>query len=609
MPDSTDEFSGFAPAPAASAPDEFAGFAKAPSGGTTESTPTNPGDVLSQGFSQAAKGASYGLVDTGRGIYQLGASLGHAMGMVSDEKMKEIQKGVDDARQEHAPVMDTTAGKIGNIGAQALGMALMPEALPAKLASIPLVADAISGGTIAGLQPTATGESRAKNAAEGVAGGAVGSAAGKLLGAAVQPIKTALDPVGRAAVKTLKDAGIPLDLYQQTGNRIAKSIKNVIADNPLIGHSEFPQQQGQSFNRAVLRTMGIHDPAVTAADEQTMAEGRQKIKDVMDDVGNRTSIEYDPELEADLAEIGARVPSELSPNDAGPVYKNLENIMTSAANNNEATPGLVYQKIRSQLGALSKNGKYQSLSSDIQEAFDDALQRSASPEDQEALATARRHYRAMKQIEGAIDPATGNISPSKLITQINTARNRNQALYGKGDQSLVKLAKAAKHVLGANNPDSGTARRIAGMVAMGAVTGAGDAAIHGDPSEAVKAGVVGAALPLAGRALLEKPWAVNTAMKWNNSPIIKGTTDAARRALAAGTPATIDVEKQDTPVSPDAAPRASGGRTGPTDDDLVQRLMKRYRAAKRAEDASTKPLLEQPDAAIIHALKISGSRL
>jgi hypothetical protein len=55
--------------------------------------------------------------------------------------------------------------------------------------------------------------------------------------------------------------------------------------------------------------------------------------------------------------------------------------------------------------------------------------------------------------------------------------------------------------------------------------------------------------------------------------------------------------------------RASGGRTGPTDDELVERLMKRYRAAKRAEDASTKPLLEQPDAAIIHALKISGSRL
>jgi hypothetical protein len=55
--------------------------------------------------------------------------------------------------------------------------------------------------------------------------------------------------------------------------------------------------------------------------------------------------------------------------------------------------------------------------------------------------------------------------------------------------------------------------------------------------------------------------------------------------------------------------RATGGRTGPSDDELVSRLMSRWRAAKKASDAATKPLLEQPDAAIIHALKISGAAL
>jgi hypothetical protein len=62
------------------------------------------------------------------------------------------------------------------------------------------------------------------------------------------------------------------------------------------------------------------------------------------------------------------------------------------------------------------------------------------------------------------------------------------------------------------------------------------------------------------------------------------------------------------PTPPPIA-RASGGRTGPSDDALVERLMKRWRAAKRGEDASTKPLLNVPDAAIIHALKVSGAAI
>jgi hypothetical protein len=55
--------------------------------------------------------------------------------------------------------------------------------------------------------------------------------------------------------------------------------------------------------------------------------------------------------------------------------------------------------------------------------------------------------------------------------------------------------------------------------------------------------------------------------------------------------------------------RATGGRTGPSDDELVRRLMARWHKAKRGADASTKPLLNVPDAAIIHALKVSGAAI
>ena len=54
---------------------------------------------------------------------------------------------------------------------------------------------------------------------------------------------------------------------------------------------------------------------------------------------------------------------------------------------------------------------------------------------------------------------------------------------------------------------------------------------------------------------------------------------------------------------------ASGGKVGASEDELVDRLMSSWRKAKRETDASTKPLLRVPDAAIAAALKASGSGL
>jgi hypothetical protein len=54
--------------------------------------------------------------------------------------------------------------------------------------------------------------------------------------------------------------------------------------------------------------------------------------------------------------------------------------------------------------------------------------------------------------------------------------------------------------------------------------------------------------------------------------------------------------------------RASGGKVL-SHEQLVERLIKRWRDAKKATDASTKPLLGVPDAAIVKALHIAGSAI
>jgi hypothetical protein len=558
--------------------------------------PATPKYDPTEGMSTADKfnaGVGKSIVDTGRGIYQLGASLGHAMGVVPDEKMRQIQQDAEDQKTQDAPLMNTGAGMAGNIAGGAAQVAAMPELLPEKLAAAPVLNAAGSGALFSGAQPTTGDESRGANAAIGAAGGAGGELFGRALGFVAQPLKSALSDAGTKAVNSLKQAGVPLDLAQQTGNRVAQTIKNIIADNPLIGPSAFPEEQGKAFNRAVLKTMGIHDPAVTVADDATLDAGRQSIKNVMNDVAARNPIHYDGGLEADLARIEKEAPATLTADDMGPVHANLNNIVQSAANNGGVIPGTVYQKLRSILGALSKNPKYAPIMHDVQEALDDAFQRSTAPEDQAALATARQQYRAMKQIEGAVDPSTGDISPAKLLTQINTKANRNQSLYGKGDQTLVDLAKAGKNVLAPHNPNSGTARRLAGMAAMGAVAGGGDELLHGDPKEAAKIAVAGAALPWVGRQLVENPKIVKSVTGWNNSPVIKGVTDTATNAAAAGVPAAINANREE---------RAAGGRV--TDiDTLVNRLMTRWKQVKRQTNEGTKPLLNLPDSAVARALE------
>jgi hypothetical protein len=51
--------------------------------------------------------------------------------------------------------------------------------------------------------------------------------------------------------------------------------------------------------------------------------------------------------------------------------------------------------------------------------------------------------------------------------------------------------------------------------------------------------------------------------------------------------------------------RASGGRVDNI-DALVNKLIKRWKAAKKETDAGTKPMLKLPDATVVKALEIAG---
>lgn len=540
-----------------------------------------------EGMSTADKfwaGTGKGVVDTGRGIYQLGAAIGHAAGMVSDDKMKEIQGDVDEAHELDKPLMKTGAGKVGDI----VGTAIPALAVPAT----GIVGGLAAGAALGTAQPVATGESRLQNALLGAAGGAAGGAVGKVfkaLGGFGVPLAR------KAAVDTLQKEGIPLSVAQQTA---AKGAQHVERASSMISdaQSEFMATQTPAFNRAVLRRIGVNDPEVTAATPDVLAPAKKKITDVMDNFADNTRTRVDDQLLDGLGDIEESVSRKLPDSDAGPIHKNISDILSNAAKNNGELDGAFYQKLRSTLGDLSQDARYAPFAHHMQDVVDDAVTR-ANPEASAAFGKARQAYRALKQIEPAIDASTGNISPAKLMTSLSNKANRNQALYGMGDQSLMDLSKAAKQVLPETLGNSGTPERMLGPLTVMETMRSG---------EPVKAALKAAGAVygggIAGRAMRSQGIPGKVLAK--GVPGLRAFGPAANRAGPAAGYSAAESKERDSDLPADDIERAAGGRVDV--DSLVSRLVNRWHHAKRATDKTTKPLLHVHDDVIAKALRIAG---
>lgn len=117
----------------------------------------------------------------GKSVYDVGRGIGQMTGVMS-------QKDIDEAKALDKPLMDTTAGALGNVSGNTL-MALPTMAIPGANT---VIGGGLIGGGLAALQPTATGESRGNNM---LMGAAAGGAVPALVGAG-RAVKSAVyDPI------------------------------------------------------------------------------------------------------------------------------------------------------------------------------------------------------------------------------------------------------------------------------------------------------------------------------------------------------------------------------------------------------------------------------
>lgn len=510
-----------APAPAGGAP---AAVAPDPSAGGGAISIGIPGtrfqfDIpTSQTVDRALSGAGKSIHDMGQGAAQIVRSGLERVGQkaTADKLGLTTQADVDETKLRDAPLMNTTAGKVGYVGGS-LAATVLPLGVAAR--SVPLASmlvnpatygqAAVAGAVNGALQPTGTGDNRWRNMAIGAGTGMIGNGVVNAVGRVAQPVANAVDAARQNAVRVLHGYGVPLDAAQTSGSAFLGRLRSSFSDNPFTAgaQGELIGRQKAAFNNAALGTFGESGPAAT---QEVMRRADDRIGGVFQDVLNRNNVTVtDPFLSRVAAVQQAANDEEKT------AVSNLANRVMASVDGNGEIPGQAAYNVKKDLDRLagSADSTLAYHARQLRSVLMDGINDSLSGADQQAFAQARTQFRNMKNIEGAIDKeGSGNISPSLLANTLGQKRNRGASIYGRGDQELVQLAQAGKMLLPDKLPNSGTTARAAMQIlaplGASAAGGAYDAS-QGDygsaAGKALMAGAAAIAAPRAAQFLINNP--------------------------------------------------------------------------------------------------------
>lgn len=474
---------------------------------------------------RVAAGAGKSAYDTVRGIGQL-------VGAVDDSTVAE-------ARARDEALMNSGWGLAGNIGGQALQMAV-PLGSGGKVASVlgraaPYVNAGLRGAAFAGLQGTVGDESRAQNAAVGGLLGAAGQGAADLVGRAARGVD--MDAVTRGLLGKADEIGLRLNAGQLTENPMLRTVVSQMERLPFSGARASRDGNQAAFNRAVAETIGATDDKITA-DVFRAAKGR--IGSEFERLSGQNQLNVTPELSARLAAIRDEA-SRLATGDTPRAVGNWIDDLISKANDG-AIPGRAYQSFDSKVGrAMKSGGETASYLGDVRDAVRAAMDDSIAPADQAAWRLARQQWGNLKTIEPLVAKSpTGDIPAAQLMGRVTADNAGKVRMASGGGGRLGELAQIGSRFL-KEAPDSGTAdRALVNTGLVGGLLGLQQLDVISPETLAITAGLLGGNRAALG--LLRNPAIVQGA-----SPVLQG---AARAATAARTvPAAMgNARKRDTPL-------------------------------------------------------------
>lgn len=471
----------------------------------TPGKPVSGGEAFGAGFVQGARDVKASVDNLQQfadeklpGSKQLSALFGYDAPTVQAENFAN-REGFD------ARYQDSRAGLGGRITGQVAASAPVMMAGGEVLAPVARAAGPLGefvAGRAGGNLLTQTASRATQGAIQGAGGAALTSsqsdrplgeqvATGAMIGGVAGPVVPAVaGAVGRSvnnlttspvATEVADLARLAMDKWKiplrssQIGGTADRAL--AIKDSNLIGaagsgYGKNAAEQGRAFTKAVSNTFGEDVDAITP---DVMSAAKRRIGGQMNDIAARTTIKVDNAMLNDLAAVGSQAREiGLDTGQINAIDNQIKKITSLAKKNGGVLPGDAYQTIVGFKSSLQKmqtnpNGPFRNLASEIREALDGGLERSAQTGDVEALRRARYEYKNLKTIEKLTGKnADGQISPAALLNRVQTKFD-NYAFGGGGD--LGELARIGQTFL-KEPPNSGTAPRLAEMLKRHGISGA-----------------------------------------------------------------------------------------------------------------------------------------
>lgn len=375
-----------------------------------------------QRLDEAAAALQRGVSGTavGRGIDNLNSALGLS---TPQDILSATNATVASNREADAPVMSTTAGKVGNV---------VGTAIPAAVASfIPggasLTGSAITGGVFGAAQPTVGDESVARNVALGAGGGVAGYGIGKGIAAGAQKLvdgkaASATLNAGRDAVaQEARQAGYVIPPSQANPSFLNQTLEG-FAGKISTGQKASVKNQ-KLTNILAARAVGLPEGAPITGEALDALRGQYG--QAYSAVAGRGAIDA----------TGASLPKSVS--------------ASSGLDPLTLTP-------KTTVDAAEVVRAWKQANADATAWFR-AAGRSANPED---LAKARTNAAAAKQISDFIDAKFPDLAPQLKDARVGIAKAHtveNALNASTGDVSAPALAK----MLEKGKPLSGELKQIA----------------------------------------------------------------------------------------------------------------------------------------------------
>ena len=412
------------------------------------------------------------------------SSLGQKLGLpTAEEAAAQRPEEIRKLREENAAITSTPAGAAGNIAGDIGQALLLPGGTILKTTG--------AGATLGAAQPVGEGESRVMNAVGGGTAGALGQTAVNAIGRVAQPIVKNLSKQAEKGVQILKDAGVPLDLAQETGSKVMGWAKRLTSDNPFTGGGShaFEEAQNNAFTKAISKTMGEDAERITP---EVLQNAKTRLGDVYNNLFDRNGVRVTRDFQKSLTEL-KDASEKVMPEGQKGITNIVNDIMEKSKLNMGHLDGKQYQAIKQQLAAMEAQGGTAGhyageLREKLFEGLSNTIKKLGNKEDLELLKQTNKQYGNMKKIEDiALKDPDGHVSPAKLYNSLTTKAKRN-AFY-QDDPHLAQLASAGKSVLTEKMPNSGTAARLAGQAAIPTAVAIADYAKEGDIGTAAKLGL------------------------------------------------------------------------------------------------------------------------